>query len=54
MAGIQSGSTGLSGEYFIDLMKDAKLKVKHYKTRGIITVTSMNNTTFLNRWDKIK
>ena len=41
-------------EFFITTGREAKRKVNQYKTRGIITVSALNNEQFMNRWDKIK
>lgn len=41
-------------DYFIATVIEAKQKVKQYKTRGIIDLSTLNNENFKNRWDKIK
>ncbi|HVT85775.1 MAG TPA: hypothetical protein VHD35_11265 [Chitinophagaceae bacterium] len=41
-------------DFFISTGKEAKRKVNQYRTRGLITVSSLNNEQFAKRWDKIK
>lgn len=41
-------------EFFISTGKEAKAKVKQYEVRGIIDLSTLNNESFLNRWDKLK
>ena len=41
-------------EYFICTGNEAKASVKQYATRGIVSISKLNNTTFKARWDKIK
>jgi len=40
-------------EFYICTGKEARQKVNQYTTRGIITVSSLNNDQFKGRWDKI-
>lgn len=40
-------------DYFIASGTEAKAKVKQYKTRGIIDLSTLNNEEFKDRWDKI-
>ena len=40
-------------DYFIATGIEAKQKVKQYTTRGIIDLSTLNNDSFKNRWDKI-
>ncbi len=41
-------------EYYVATGEEAKTKVKQYKTRGIIDLSTLNNDLFKNRWDKIQ
>jgi predicted AAA+ superfamily ATPase len=41
-------------EYYVATGEEAKPKVKQYKTRGIIDLSTLNNDLFKNRWDKIQ
>ncbi len=45
---------GTSPAYFILTSEEAKLKVKQYRTRGIIDYSTVNRPEFLERWDKIE
>ncbi len=40
-------------DYFICTSEEAKAKVKQYKTRGIVDLSTLNNEHYLNRWDKL-
>ncbi|MBC8554033.1 MAG: ATP-binding protein [Candidatus Brocadiales bacterium] len=41
-------------DYFICNSLEAREKVKQYKTRGIIDLTTLRNTNFHDRWDKLE
>ncbi len=41
-------------EYYICTAKETKSRVKQYKTRGILTLSSLNADDFKGKWDKIK
>jgi hypothetical protein len=41
-------------EYFIAHDTEVQKKIKQYKTRGIVDLSSLNNDSFKNRWDKIE
>ena len=41
-------------EYYVATGEEAKTKVKQYKTRGIIDLSTLNNDLFKNRWDTIQ
>lgn len=41
-------------DYFICTSTEAREKVKQYKTRGIIDLTTLRNANYHNRWDKIE
>jgi hypothetical protein len=43
----------LEPEYYICTGSEAFDKTKQYITRGIINLSSLNNDSFRNRWDKI-
>ncbi|WP_075351241.1 PDDEXK-like family protein [Algoriphagus marinus] len=43
-----------SPQYFVCTSVEALLKVKQYKTRGIVNLNSLNNQLFLERWDKLE
>ncbi|MDA1049702.1 MAG: hypothetical protein O3C40_04370 [Planctomycetota bacterium] len=45
--------SGMKPDYYVATGKEAKAKVKQYKTRGIIALSSLNSPDFLERWDKI-
>lgn len=49
-----NGDKMASPDYFIATGKEAKEKVKQYKTRGILDLSSINNEQFIHRWDKLK
>ena len=44
---------GQRPDYFIATSKEARAKVKQYKTRGIVTLSSLSSDKFQERWDKI-
>lgn len=41
-------------EYFVCTGIEAKTRVKQYETRGILSLSSVNDDNFKSRWDKIK
>ena len=41
-------------DFYIATGEEAKPKVKQYKNRGILDLSSINNDLFKNRWDKIQ
>jgi hypothetical protein len=41
-------------EYFICTSFEAKGKVKQYKTRGIIDLSSLNTDDYKNNWQKLE
>lgn len=41
-------------DYYIATGREAKEKVKQYKTRGIIDLSTLKNDEFHNRWDKLE
>jgi predicted AAA+ superfamily ATPase len=49
-----NGDAMAQPDYYIATGVEAFNKVKQYKTRGIIDLSSLNNDDFKNRWDKIK
>ena len=44
---------GQRPDYFIAISEEVRAKVKQYKTRGIVTLASLNSAKFQERWDKI-
>ena len=44
---------GMRPDYFIATSKETKSKVKQYKTRGIIYLSSLKPLKYVERWDKI-
>ena len=44
---------GNKPDYFIATGDETMLKVKQYKTRGIIDISSLKSPDFQERWDKI-
>lgn len=48
-----NGDKMIEPNYFIATGLESKLKVKQYATRGIIDLSSLNNSDFKDRWDKI-
>lgn len=49
-----NGDKMTNPDYFICTGIEAIGKVKQYTTRGIIALSSLNNDSFISRWDKIK
>ena len=45
---------GLSPDYFVATSAEARRKIKQYSTRGIIDLTTLRNTHFQERWDKVE
>jgi hypothetical protein len=45
--------SGTKPDYFIATGAEARSKVKQYKTRGIIDLTTLRSADFQERWDKI-
>jgi hypothetical protein len=45
---------GIAPAYFVLTSDEAKSKVKQYSTRGIIDYSTVNNSAYLERWDKIE
>lgn len=41
-------------DYFICTADEAKSKVKQYKTRGIVDLSSLNSDEFINNWEKLE
>jgi predicted AAA+ superfamily ATPase len=44
---------GVKPDYFIATSAEAESKVKQYETRGIIDLSTLNSSDFLERWDKL-
>ncbi|MDP1814621.1 MAG: hypothetical protein Q8K92_09265 [Leadbetterella sp.] len=49
-----NGDRMVEPEYYICTGNEAKSKVKQYNTRGILSLSSINDDNFKGRWDKIK
>lgn len=41
-------------DYYIATSKETKDKVKQYATRGVISLSSLKNDNFSERWDKLE
>lgn len=41
-------------DYYIVTSKETKDKVKQYSTRGVISLSSLKNNNFYDRWDKLE
>lgn len=41
-------------DYYIATSKETKDKVKQYSTRGVISLSSLKNNNFSDRWDKLE
>lgn len=41
-------------DYYIATSKETKDKVKQYSTRGVISLSSLKNNNFYDRWDKLE
>lgn len=44
---------GVPPEYFVCTSQEAKAKVKQYKTRGIMDLSTLRSADFQDRWDKV-
>jgi predicted AAA+ superfamily ATPase len=42
-----------SPDYYICTSEEASIRVKQYKTRGILTLTSLNSKEFKGNWEKL-
>jgi hypothetical protein len=42
-----------SPEYFICTSAEARKRIKQYSTRGILTLSSVDNENFKNAWEKL-
>ena len=49
-----NGDKMIDPEYYICTAKEARDKVNQYKTRGILTLSSVNDIKFKSNWGKIK
>lgn len=49
-----NGDKMIEPDYFIAKGREVKKNVKQYTTRGIISLSTLNNEHFKNRWDKIQ
>lgn len=45
---------GTPPDYFIATADESRASVKQYATRGIVNLTTLRNTGFQERWDKIE
>ncbi len=41
-------------DYYIATAQEVHGKIKQYKTRGIVDLSTLNNLLFINRWDKLE
>jgi len=41
-------------DYYVLSAKETRTKVKQYKTRGIIDLSTLRSDAFYNRWDKLE
>jgi hypothetical protein len=41
-------------DYYIATAREVHGKLKQYKTRGIVDLSTLNNPMFYNRWDKLE
>jgi len=51
---ILNGDKMSAPDYFICTSEEVKQIAKTYKTRGIVTVSSLNSDSFSNKWGKLK
>ncbi len=49
-----NGDKMMEPEYYICTGKEVKVRVKQYKTRGVLNLSSVKGEEFKGRWDKIK
>lgn len=48
-----NGDLMSSPDYFIATGKEVKPEVKQYESRGVVSMSALNNLQYKNRWDKI-
>ncbi|MEZ4802048.1 MAG: hypothetical protein R2797_04690 [Gelidibacter sp.] len=48
------GDTMELPDYYICTSQEVKTKIKQYQTRGIVTLSNLNNEQFKNKWSKLE
>jgi hypothetical protein len=48
-----NADTMMPPDYFICTSNEVMIKVKQYATRGIVDLSTINNSEFKERWDKL-